>query len=170
MWDVEGFKLFTKSGKAQPFKSLKVNTDRGEMLVGLNHVPFLIELDFTDIKFDQSRVEYLVSKVNLPNLKVLKISLLLVSCSHPENILKLLQLCAPNLEQVFYSVCFGPTVGDVVWQKILCHAFCFQVIENNALPWLYLYNSMTVPSLLHGRLFCCTNLVLINSCIGDEEM
>ncbi len=43
MWDVEGFKLFTKSGKAQPFKSLKVNTDRGEMLVGLNHVTTFLD-------------------------------------------------------------------------------------------------------------------------------
>ncbi len=59
-------------------------------------------------------------------------------------------------------------INHVVWRKILLCAFNFQRIEDNHKSWLHLYNLQHSPSLPHERLSHCTEVVLVNCCIGDE--
>ncbi len=181
-WDSEGMKLFVSFAgvKLQSVECLKVSSIGDQEFQSLNlllvHLPFLKELDMSYLRLDKFKIECLTNQVKLPHLKVLKIKLPITSCSHPEQSLKLLALGSMSLERVLYSMRGRYTKGRyargryavIKWRKILLCAFNFQRIEDNHKSWLHLYNLQNSPSLPHERLSHCTEVVLVNCCIGDE--
>ena len=173
-WNSEGVKLFiskTTIGKLASIKCLKIYFGHDEDVKILNcllsYLPSLEELDLLQVQLNQSKIKCLTNGVTLSNLKVLKITLPLVPCSHPEEVLGLLQFGSHSLNQVYYSVHEGH-IDQVLWKKILSHAFGFQEVRNNFISWLHLYNCKAYSFLTHERLFHCADIVLVNCCIGDE--
>ncbi len=181
-WDSEGIELFTSMAsrnKLQSIKCLRISFSKihDEFFVAMNsflshHVPFLEELDFTYTDLTKSRIELLTGGVTLPNLKVLRLYLRFdPPLSHPEKVFQLLKFKSKYIKQVFYTgfnydFC-NPDCG--MWRKILSYSFGCQVTRDHDLSWLQLYNSETVPSITHERLAHCTEVVLVNCCIDDEE-
>ncbi len=179
-WDndgVESFASMATSGRLQSIKTLRLaytETDNDERLMSiyslLCHLPFLEELDLTGTSLTKSGIECFTSGITFPQLKVLRISLPLIPpCSHPERVLNLLKFRSNKIQQIFYKVHADYAINHVVWRKILSYAFGSQIMEDNELSWLHVYNSVANRSLYHERLSCCTEVVLVNCCIGDEE-
>ncbi len=180
-WDndgVESFASMATSGRLQSIKTLCLEyreTVNDEWFVSINsllcHLRFLEELDLTGTTpLTKSGIECLTSGITLPQLKVLRISLPLIPpCSHPEKVLSLLKFRTNKIQQILYEVHTDYAINHVVWRKILSYAFSCQVIQDSDLSWLHLYNSVANLSLYHERLSCCTEVVLVNCCIGDEE-
>ncbi len=175
-WDSEGIKLFDSFAgvKLQSLECLKVSSISDQefqfLILLLVHLPFLKELDVSDLRLDKFKIECLTNQVQLPHLKVLKINLPIKPCSHPEESLKLLAFGSKSLERVLFYMDSDYTRGRyavIKWRKILLCAFDFQKIEDNYKSWLYLYNLQSSP-LPHERLSHCTEVVLVNCCIGDE--
>ncbi len=174
-WDSEGMKLFVSFAgvKLQSLECLSVSFINDQEFQSLNlllvHLPFLKELDMSYLRLDKFKIECLTNQVKLPHLKVLKIYLPIISCSHPEESLKLLAFDSKSLERVLYSMYDRYTIiNHVLWRKILLCAFNFQRIEDNHKSWLHLYNLQSFPSLPRERLSHCTEVILVNCCIGDE--
>ena len=137
----------------------------------LNQLPFLEELDLLGVKLDKSCVEYLTSNITLSQLKVLKISLPLVSCSHPEEVLKLLRFGSCNIKQIQFCMhSYGRSKHNnyAMWRKWLCYAFGFLVFLESDISWLHLYNSDEFSSLPQERFSYCSEVVLVNCGIDDE--
>ncbi len=179
-WDSDGVESFVSmatSGRLQSIKTLRLlyrETVNDELSVSINsllcHLPFLEGLDLTGTSLSKSGIKCFTSGITLPQLKVLRISLPLIPpCSHPEKVLSLLKFRSNKIQQIFYKVHKHYTINHVVWRKILSYAFSCQVIQDSDLSWLHLYNSVENLSLYHERLSCCTEVVLVNCCIGDEE-
>ncbi len=175
IWNSKGVKLFASlvtSDKLQSIKCLQARVYKDDMFKVLNsllhHLPFLKELNLTNTKLKKYSIECLTSEITLAHLEVLTISLPLVPCSNPGDVLKLLTFGSHNIQRVFYCVHGGHPVNHVMWRKMLSYAFGCQAIQDSDLSWLHLYNSETVPSLPHERLSHCTEVVLVNCCIGDE--
>ncbi len=179
-WDndgVESFASMATSGRLQSIKTLRLaygETVNDELFVSINsllcHLPFLEELDLHRTSLTKSGIKCLTSGLTLPQLKVLRISLPLIPpCSHTERVLNLLKFRSNKIQQIFYKVHAGYAINHVVWRKILSYAFGSQIMEDNELSWLHMYNSVANLSLYHERLSCCTEVVLVNCCIGDEE-
>ncbi len=179
-WDsdgVESFASMATSGRLQSIKTLslayrKTVNDVGVVSINslLCHLPFLEELDLNSISLTKSGIECFTSGITLPQLKVLRISLPLIPpCSHPEKVLSLLKFRSNKIQQIFYEVDADYAINHVVWRKILSYAFGCQIMQDSDLSWLHLYNSVANLSLYHERLSCCTEVVLVNCCIGDEE-
>ena len=59
--------------------------------------------------------------------------------------------------------------NHVVYKKMLSDAFGFRVFQESDISWVYLYNSDTLFSFSHDRYSYCTDVVLVNCSIGDEE-
>ncbi len=177
-WDSEGMKLFVSFAgvKLHSLERLKVfSVGDQEFLQLLNlllvHLPFLKELDTSYLRLDKFKIECLTNQVKLPHLKVLEINLPIKPCSHPEGSLKLLAFGSKSLERVLYGRYTRgryTIINHVLWRKILLCAFN-QRIEDNYKSWLYLYNLQNSPSLPLERLSHCTEVVLVNCCIGDER-
>ncbi len=175
-WDSEGMKLFVSFAgvKLQSLECLEVSfisdQEFQSLYLLLVHLPFLQELNFLDLVLGKFNIECLTNQVKLPHLKVLKIELPITPCSHPEESLKQLAFGSKSLERVLYSVYGSDTIIiRGLWRKILLCAFNFQRIEDNHKSWLYLCNLQDSPSLPHERLSHCTEVVLVNCCIGDER-
>ncbi len=179
-WDSDGVESFVSmatSGRLQSIKTLRllyIKTVNDEFFVSINsllcHLPFLEGLDLHRTSLTKSGIKCFTSGITLPQLKVLRISLPLIPpCSHPEKVLSLLKFRSNKIQQIFYKVHKHYTINHVVWRKILSYAFSCQVIQDSDLSWLHLYNSVENLSLYHERLSCCTEVVLVNCCIGDEE-
>ena len=137
----------------------------------LNQLPFLEELDLLGVKLDKSCVEYLTSNITLSQLKVLKISIPLASCSHPEEVLKLLRFGSCNIKQINFcmrSYGWSKHNNYAMWRKWLCYAFGFQVFLESDISWLHLYNSDEFSSLPQERFSYCSEVVLVNCGINDE--
>ena len=133
----------------------------------LNQLPFLEELDLLGVKLDKSCVEYLTSNITLTQLKVLKISLPLAFCSHPEEVLKLLRFGSCNIKQIHFSMHnygWSNQNNYAMWRKWLCYAFGIQV----DISWVHLYNSDEFPSFHQERFSNCSEVVLVNCSINDE--
>ena len=134
----------------------------------LNQLPFLEELDLLGVKLDKSCVEYLTSNITLSQLKVLKISLPLVSCSHPEEVLKLLRFGSCNIKQIHFCMHSYARWSNhnnyAMWRKWLCYAFGVQV----DISWVHLYNSDEFSSLHQERFSYCSEVALVNCSINDE--
>ncbi len=180
IWDSDGVESFVSmatSGRLQSIKTLSLEyrkTVNDELFVSINsllcHLPFLVELDLTGTSLTKSGIKCLTSGITFPQLQVLRIFLPLVPpCSHPEKVLNLLKFRSNKIQQIFYEVHADYAINHIVWRKILNYAFSCQVIQDDELPWLHLYNSVANLSLYHERLSCCTEVVLVNCCIGDEE-
>ncbi len=180
-WDSEGVELFTSMAsrdKLQSIKCLRIHFPviDDEFFVAMNsflshHLPFLEELDFTSTDLTKSRIELLTGGVTLANLKVLTLPLKFDSpFSRPEKVFQLLKFGSNNLKQIFYqNSYYNISNSDCgVWRKILSYAFGCQVTQDYDMSWLHLYSSETAPSLPHERLSHCTEVVLVNCCIGDE--
>ncbi len=174
-WNIEGVELFASlvtSDKLQSIRCLRARVYEDDMFEVLNtllhYLPFLEELYLNRIELNKSSIECLTSGITLPHLEVLTISLPLISCSNPEDVFKFLTFGSNNVRRVFYSVHEGHPVNHVMWRKMLSYAFGCQVVQESDLSWLHLYNSETAPSLPHERLSHCTEVVLVNCCIGDE--
>ncbi len=159
-WDSEGMKLFVSCAgvKLQSLECLKVSSFDDQEFQSLNlllvHLPFLKELNMTDLILDKFKIECLTNQVKLPHLKVLKIKLPITPCSHPEESLKLLAFGSKSLERVLYYVYGRDTIiNHVLWRKILLCAFNFQRIADNHKSWLDLCNLQNSPlSLMRGYL------------------
>ena len=136
----------------------------------LNQLPFLEELNLLGVKLDKSCVEYLTSNITLLKLRVLKISLPLASCSHPEEVLKLLRFGSCNIKQIYFSMHnYGSNHNNcAMWRKWLWHAFGFQVFLESDISWLHLYNSDEFSSFHQERFSYCSEVVLVNCGIDDE--
>ncbi len=174
-WNSDGVKLFASlvsSDKLQSIRCLRARVYEDNMFEVLNtllhYLPFLEELNLNEIKLNKSLIECLTSGINLAHLEVLTISLPLVPCSNPGGVFQLLTFGSYNIQRVFYSVHKGHPVNHAVWRKMLSYAFGCQIVQESDLSWLHLYNSETAPSLPHERLSHCTEVVLVNCCIGDE--
>ncbi len=174
-FDFEGMKLFVSmatEGKLKSIRSLKFVISKDEEFKAMNylliHLPLLEELDMFGVFLKKPKILHLTNEVKLTHLNILKISVPLLSCSNPENILKLLMFDSKNIDQVYFSVHHSHNVNCVIWKKILHHAFSCQIIQNEPKSWLHLYNLQNSPSLPCERLSHCTEVVLVNCCIGDE--
>ncbi len=174
-WDSEGMKLFVSFAgvKLQSLECLKVSFIGDQEFQSLNlllvHLPFLKELDMSGLRLNKFKIECLTNDVKLPHLKVLKIYLPITPISHPEENLKLLAFGSKRLKHVVYSMDGEYTIiKHVVWRKILLCAFNFQIIKDNHKSCLHLCNLQNSPSLPRERLSHCTEVVLVNCCIGDE--
>ncbi len=179
-WNSDGVELFASlvsSDKLQSIRCLRARVYEDNMFEDnmfevlntlLHYLPFLEELNLNEIELSKSLIECLTSGITLAHLEVLTISLPLVPCSNPEDILKLLTFGSHNIRRVFYCVHEGHPVNHAVWRKMLSYAFGCQIVQDSDLSWLHLYNSETVPSLPHERLSHCTEVVFVNCCIGDE--
>ncbi len=179
-WDSEGMKLFVSFAgvKLHSLECLKVSFISDKEFQSLNlllvRLPFLKELDMSNLRLVKFNIECPTNQVKLPHLKVLKIHLPITPYSHPEESLKLLAFGSKSLERVLYSMdgrftrCRYTIIKHMLWRKILLCAFNFQIIEDNHQSWLYLCNLQNSPSLPRERLSHCTEVVLVNCCIGDE--
>ncbi len=168
------FNLFVSmvtSSKLQSIKCLKVTKWWLEDVEPLNnllsHLPNLEELDIMPLSLNKSRIECLTTGVTLPHLKILKIP---ESCiySCPLKVLKQLAFGSKQINKVFYCSDNKTVTSHAVLKTRLLCAFNFQRIEDNHKSWLYLCNLQNSPSLPRERLSHCTEVVLVNCCIGDE--
>ncbi len=169
------FNLFVSmvtSSKLQSIKCLKVSKwwldDVVEPLNNLlSHLPNLEDLDIIRLSLNKSRIECLTTGVTLPHLKIVKITHRCIYFCHPE-VLKQLAFGSKQINKVFFCPDNKTVTSHGVLKTILLCAFNFQRIEDNHKSWLDLYNLQNSPSLPHERLSHCTEVVLVNCCIGDE--
>ena len=165
--------LFTGNNSLKCLKYLddKCSHENYEALNGLlSQLPFLEELDLLHNNLDKCEVLNLTSNITLPQLKVLKITPPM-TCSHPEEILKLLTFGSHNLTQVYFSCpgyIFYKYCNYTMLRKWLCYAFGFQAFLENDISWVQLYNSDEFSSLSHERFSYCTDVILVNCGIDDE--
>ena len=177
-WDKDGFSSFSllsDCDKLKSLKSLQFHNKRctNDNLVGLNCLlrsfPFLHELDLFDTSLNKSGIEAITTGIVLPHLKRLKISLPLMSCSAPEEALKLLTFGNQSLHFVYFDNLFkNKALNFSLWKKCLCHAFNFQTISESDLLWINLYNSNSLFSISQGKFSQCCEIVLVNCGITDE--
>ena len=170
-WDRDAaleFSVITKKLKSLKYLEDSCSHEDFKALNGfLNQLPFLEELDLLGVKLDKSCVEYLTSNITLIQLKVLKISLPLAFCSHPEEVLKLLKFGSCNIKQIHFSMHnygWSNQNNYTMWRKWLCYAFGIQV----DISWVHLYNSDEFPSFHQERFSNCSEVVLVNCSINDE--
>ncbi len=170
--EVKLFVSMVTSSKLQSFKCLKVGVMLEKVVVVeplnnlLSHLPNLEELDIIRLSLNKSRIECLTTGVTLPHLNILKIP---ESCiySCPLKVLKQLAFGSKQINKVLYYF-YNTVISHAMLKTILHCAFNFQRIEDNHKSWLYLCNLQNSPSLPHERLSHCTEVVLVNCCIGDE--
>ena len=60
-------------------------------------------------------------------------------------------------------------INHVVYKKMLSDAFGFRVFQDSDISWVHLYNCDTFFSVSPNRYSYCTDVVLVNCSIGDEE-
>ncbi len=172
--EVNLFVSMVTTSKLQSIKSLKVSRLWLEDVVVveplnnlLSHLPNLEELDIECISLHKSRIECLTTGVTLPHLKIVKITHGCIYFCHPE-VLKQLAFGSKQINKVFYYSDNKTVTSHGMLKRILLCAFNFQRIEDNHKLWLHLYNLQNSPSLPQERLSHCTEVVLVNCCIGDE--
>ncbi len=180
-WDIEGVSSIywlADKNHLQFLKILKVKeiTDAfryeyqisdkdAEALNGmLRCLPFFEELNLIEVTFNSSKIKCLTREVKLPHLKVLKITLLNEFCSNPEEIYKLLAFGSQHLEKVYFSL-ERSLSNAPLWRKIFRYAFNDQI----DISLIYIYNSRTSFLSKAGIISKCTDVVLINCCIDDDE-
>ncbi len=171
LWDCEGVKVMVSCANIERLRSirfLKVLIQNDKQFKSLNymllHLPFLQELDLIGVVLNQFRIQSLTNGIKLPYLRVLKVTLPLQLCSHPEEVLKQLNFQSQNLKTIFFSVHQNHAIQCKLWKKMLSFAFGCQISD---IPWVHLCNigSFSLP---HERLSHCTEVVLVNCGIGDE--
>ncbi len=168
--EVRLFVSMVSSSKLQSFKCLKVVLKQEELEPLnnlLSHLPNLEELDIIQLSLNESRIECLTTGVTLPHLKVLKITPeCIYSC--PLKVLKWLAFGSKRINKVIYSCWEYAIRSHAVLREILLCAIDFKRIEDSHKSWLHLYNLQNAPSLPLERLSHCTEVALVNCCIGDE--
>ena len=127
----------------------------------LGQLSFLEELDLQGTHLSKSRIECLTNNVTLPHLQILKITLPLTPCNHPEQVLKLLSFGSQNIKQVVYD----SDTYSVKWRDLVCCAFGLQPLWDSDISWVHLYNSDVLTSISFS---CCSEVVLVNCGIDDE--
>ena len=98
----------------------------------------------------------------------MNIRLPLTLCSRPEEVLKLLTFGSHNIKQVYCSG-LDSNINFAMWRKWLCYAFGFQVFQDSDISWVHLYNSDEFSSLPQEKFSYCTEVVLVNCGIDDDE-
>ena len=132
----------------------------------LGQLGFLEELDLRGTYLSKSRIECLTNNVTLPHLQILKISLPLTPCNHPEQVLKLLSFGSQNIKQVVYcSGQFYCYTYSVKWRDLVCCAFGLQPLWDSDISWVQLCNSDVLTSISFS---CCSEVVLVNCGIDDK--
>ena len=127
----------------------------------LGQLSFLEELDLRGTHLSKSRIECLTNNVTLPHLQILKITLPLTPCNHPEQVLKLLSFGSQNIKQVVYD----SDTYSVKWRDLVCCAFGLQPLRDSDISWVHLYNSDVLTSISFS---CCSEVVLVNCGIDDK--
>ena len=127
----------------------------------LGQLPYLEELDLQGTHLSKSRIECLTNNVALPHLQILKITLPLTPCNHPEQVLKLLSFGSQNIKQVVYD----SAMYSVKWRDLVCCAFGLQPLRDSDISWIYLCNSDVLTSISFS---CCSEVVLVNCGIDDK--
>ena len=138
----------------------------------LLQLPLLEELDLRrSDRLGKFYIECLTSNITLSNLTYLKINLPLAPCSHPEKVLQSLTFGSHNIKQVY--VCMNDisykSNNYAMWKKWLSYAFGFQVFQDSDISWVHLYHSDEFSSLSQERFSYCTEVVLVNCGIDDDE-
>ena len=132
----------------------------------LGQLSFLEELDIRGTDLSKSGIECLTNNVTLPHLQILKISLPLTPCNHPEQVLKLLSFGSQNIKQVVYgSGRLSSGTYSVKWRDLVCCAFGLQPLRDSDISWVHLYNSDVLTSISFS---CCSEVVLVNCGIDDK--
>ena len=129
----------------------------------LGQLSFLEELDLRGTDLSKSRIECLTNNVTLPHLQILKITLPLTPCNHPEQVLKLLSFGSQNIKQVIYDSVSG--TYSAKWRDLVCCAFGLQPLRDSDISWVHLYNSDVPTSISFS---CCSEVVLVNCGIDDK--
>ena len=170
-WDNDGVMAFSSEitgSKLHSIKCLEIyqykSEDHDAQNALLYQLPCLEELSLPE----QVDVYCLTRGVQLSQLRILKIRLPLVPCSHPEEVLKLLTFGSHNIKQVYCDWRRYSTINFAMWRKCLCYAFGFQVFQDSDISWLHLYNSEEFSSLPQERFSYCSEVVLVNCGIDDE--
>ena len=127
----------------------------------LGQLPYLEEFDLQYTYLSKSGIECLTNNVTLPHLQILKITLPLTPCNHPEQVLKLLSFGSQNIKQVVY----GSGMYSVKWRDLVCCAFGLQTLRDSDISWVHLYNSDVLTSISFS---CCSEVVLVNCGIDDK--
>ena len=173
-WDNDGVMAFSSEitgSKLHSIKCLEIyqykSEDHDAHNALLNQLPCLEELSLSE-QLKKSDVHCLTRGVQLSQLRILKISLPLASCSHPEEVLKLLTFGSHNIKQVCCHVRRYRNINFAMWRKWLCYACGFQVFQDSDISWLHLYNSEEFSSLPQERFSYCSEVVLVNCGIDDE--
>ena len=133
----------------------------------LGQLPYLEELDLRGTHLSKSGIECLTNNVTLPHLQILKITLPLTPCNHPEQVLKLLSFGSQNIKQVVYgsNTYFDSDTYSVKWRDLVCCAFGLQPLQDSDIWWVHLYNSNVLTSISFS---CCSEVVLVNCGIDDK--
>ena len=173
-WDNDGVMAFSSvipRSKLHSIKCLEVcgclSEDYKALHVLLSLLPCLEELSLFE-KLNESDVHCLTRGVQLPELRLLIITLPLAPCSHPEEVLKLLTFGSHNIKQVYCDWYINTNFNFGKWKKWLCYAFGIQVFQDSDISWVHLYNSDEFSSLPRERFSCCSEVVLVNCGIDDE--
>ena len=134
----------------------------------LGQLSFLEELNLQGTHLSKSRIECLTNNVTLPHLQILKITLPLTPCNHPEQVLKLLSFGSQNIKQVVYGsiTYFDSDTHSVKWRDLVCCAFGLQPLRDGDISWVHLYNSDVLTSISFS---CCSEVVLVNCGIDDKR-
>ena len=133
----------------------------------LGHLSYLEELDLRDTHLSKSGIECLTNNVTLPHLQILKITLPLTPCNHPEEVLKLLSFGSQNIKQVVYvSGSLSSDTYSVKLRDLVCCTFGLQPLRDSDISWVHMYNSVVLTSISFS---CCSEVVLVNCGIDDKE-
>ena len=124
------------------------------------------ELRLDNFKLCRSSVVRLTRNIQLPHLKILRLSCEFISFSDPE-VFQLLKFGSSNVK-IYYSC---KNVEDYsTSRKFFKYAFCSGVFHQASdIPCLHVYNSNEISSVPPERFSHCTDIVLVNCGIDDNR-